>query len=49
MIHKKDLVSTPLAILQAIGDSGQGFANGMLFGVFTEKVCPSSSAQFSVK
>eukprot|EP00026_Physarum_polycephalum_P011679 Phypoly_transcript_11920.p1 GENE.Phypoly_transcript_11920~~Phypoly_transcript_11920.p1 ORF type:complete len:314 (+),score=17.49 Phypoly_transcript_11920:79-1020(+) len=24
--------------LQAIGDSGQGFANGLLFGVFTEKV-----------
>jgi len=26
------------AILQAIGDSGQGFANGLIFGVFTEKV-----------
>ena len=24
--------------LQAIGDSGQGIANGLLFGLFTEKV-----------
>jgi len=27
-----------LSMLQAIGDSGQGFANGLLFGLFTEKV-----------
>jgi len=27
-----------LAVAQAIGDSGQGFANGVLFGLFTDKV-----------
>jgi len=27
-----------IVVLQAIGDSGQGLANGLLFGVFTEKV-----------
>jgi len=27
-----------LAVAQAIGDSGQGFANGLLFGLFTDKV-----------
>jgi len=27
-----------LSVMQAVGDSGQGLANGLLFGVFTEKV-----------
>jgi len=30
-----------LRIVQAIGDSGQGFANGLLFGLFTDKVIRS--------
>jgi len=30
--------STIMMSLQAFGDSGQGFANGILFGVFTDKV-----------
>jgi len=36
--HASGLVSQPWPILQAIGDSGQGFANGLIFGLFTEKV-----------
>lgn len=39
MVHPNDpLNQTWIAVLQAIGDSGQGFANGLLFGLFTEKV-----------
>jgi G protein-coupled receptor 157 len=41
MVHPQHPLMGPkgiAAILQAIGDSGQGFANGLIFGVFTEKV-----------
>jgi len=37
-IKGDSLSSQWIAVLQAIGDSGQGFANGLLFGVFTSKV-----------
>lgn len=37
-VNQHPLDSEFVAVLQAIGDSGQGFANGLLFGVFTGKV-----------
>jgi hypothetical protein len=40
MIHPTYGLGGVWKYLQAIGDSGQGIANGLLFGVFTEKVCP---------
>jgi len=38
MKNSTGLISMPWPVLQAIGDSGQGFANGLIFGLFTEKV-----------
>jgi len=38
MKDSNGLKSSPWPVLQAIGDSGQGFANGLIFGLFTEKV-----------
>lgn len=39
MVHPNHPITYQwLAVMQAIGDSGQGLANGLLFGVFTEKV-----------
>lgn len=38
MKHASGLTGAPWPVLQAIGDSGQGFANGLIFGLFTEKV-----------
>lgn len=38
MIHPNTPLGGAWLYLQAIGDSGQGFANGLLFGLFTEKV-----------
>jgi len=37
-VHGRELDSQFLAVMQAIGDSGQGLANGVLFGLFTSKV-----------
>jgi G protein-coupled receptor 157 len=56
-VRHEPLEYTFLVVLQAIGDSGQGFANGLLFGLFTGKVrsfyrkliasCATSSARAS--